>query len=189
MAVTDCGMEVEVAAKTGVLLCSIESSDFITTFVWNARGNTLSVWMNGKSIVEKIQVLAGVWRGKLTFGRLDGRDFVMLDDSYTLPIKMPGKASSPMPRTWLHIGVLGGEPAVISHLRVFRDVFSYRQPELSVGDATWPRRIEAGHWFLLGDNAFDSRDSRHTGSVAARKFLGVPTYVIGPMSRARKLVP
>ncbi|HIE71784.1 MAG TPA: hypothetical protein EYP98_17285 [Planctomycetes bacterium] len=94
-----------------------------------------------------------------------------------------------MPRTWLHVGVIGAAPASLSSVRVFRDVYSTRLEELSVGESRWPIRIEPGHWFLLGDNSFDSRDSRHIGAVATSAFLGVPTRVIGPWSRARVLTP
>jgi hypothetical protein len=189
VSVTDCGLELKFEEHPEVLLCSIDSSDFTTTFVWTNSSNSMSIWVNGKSILQKTGVLRAAWRGQITFGRLDGRDFVMLDDDFTLPIKTPLKATSPMPKTWLHVGVVGEVSASIASLRVFRDVFSYRQPELSVGASGWPRRIDAGHWFLLGDNAFDSRDSRQIGAIPTSKFLGIPTHVIGPPSRARRLGP
>jgi hypothetical protein len=189
MSVTDCGMEAEFSNRPAVVMASIDSTDFATTFVWNAKGNTLSVWLDGRTIHTAANVLAGEWQGKITFGRLDGRDFVMIDDDFTLPLQIPGKGMSPLPRTWLHVGVIGAAPASLSSVRVFRDVYSTRLEELSVGESRWPIRIEPGHWFLLGDNSFDSRDSRHIGAVATSAFLGVPTRVIGPWSRARVLTP
>jgi len=189
MSVTDCGMEIEFVAKPPILLASIDSTDFATTFVWNYAKNRLSVWLDGRSIHDERDVLPGDWQGKLTFGRLDGRDFVMLDDAFVLPLPIAGKALSPLPRTWLHLGVIGDSAASMSSVRVFRDVFSTRLEELSVGASRWPIRLEPGQWFLLGDNSFDSRDSRHIGAVATSAFLGVPTRVIGPWSRSRVLTP
>lgn len=194
MSVVDCGMELAFDAMLdvdmpSVVLASIDSTDFATTFVWNAKGNTMSIWLDGERIHFIDKVLTGDWQGKITFARLDGRDFVMLDDDFTLALPIPGKAMSPLPRTWLHVGVIGAEPASLSSVRVFRDVFYTRLKELGVGKSRWPIRVEPGHWFLLGDNSFDSRDSRHIGAVPISAFLGVPTRVIGPWSRARVLTP
>ena len=94
----------------------------------------------------------------------------------------------PRPRTWLHVGVVGAAPVTVGALRVFRDIYAYREPVTSVGqERPWPKFVRPGHWFLLGDNAFDSRDSRHFGDVSTARFLGVPAYVIGPWARARSL--
>ena len=189
-AVIDCGIEVQFQNQPSVVLGSIDSTDFITTFVWHASGNTVSIWLDGESIYNATNVLADEWRGKMTFGRLDGRDFIMLDDAYTLPIVIPGKATSPLPRTWVHLGVVGEVTATITSMRVFRDVFATRAThELGVGEPRWPILVEPGHWFLLGDNSFSSKDSRQIGSVPTSAFMGVPSYVIGPWSRARRLTP
>jgi hypothetical protein len=189
-AVIDCGMEVQFENRPDVVLGSIDNTDFTTTFVWLAASNTVAIWLDGESVHNATNVLAEEWRGKLTFGRLDGRDFIMLDDVYTLPIVIPGKATSPLPRTWVHLAVVGEVTAQISSLRVFRDVFATRiHHEISVGEPRWPILVEPGHWFLLGDNAFDSKDSRQIGAQPASSFMGVPTYVIGPWARARRLQP
>ena len=188
--VIDCGIEVGFVNRPNVILASIDTTDFTTTFVWHAGGNSLAVWLNGKQLHTVANVLTDDWCGKLTFGRLDGRDFVMLDDTYTLPLPTPGKARSPLPCTYLHLGIVGETAASISDLRVFRDVYATRiLHELSIGQPKWPLHIEPGHWFLLGDNSFDSEDSRYFGSQPVTGFIGVPTYVIGPWSRVRKLMP
>ncbi|MFT6079041.1 MAG: hypothetical protein ACJAQZ_001087 [Planctomycetota bacterium] len=188
--VVDCGVEMEFVNRPEVVLCSIDSTDFTTTFVWNARGNTLSVWLNGTSVQDVGNVLSGPWQGKLTFGRLDGRDFVMLDDTYTLPLVIPGTATSPLPRTWLHVGVVGETTASIRSLRVFHDIFATRgNHQLNVGAPKWPVHVEPGHWFLLGDNCFNSTDSRRLGAQPTYGLIGVPTYVLGPWLRARRLCP
>ena len=188
--VVDCGIEMEFGDRPEIVLCSIDSTDFTTTFVWNARGNTVSVWLNGTSVHDVANVLSGKWQGKLTFGRLDGRDFVMLDEAYTLPLVIPGKATSPLPRTWLHVGVVGETAASIRSLRVFRDIFATRgNHQLNVGEPKWPVHVAPGHWFLLGDNCFNSTDSRGFGAQPTAGFLGIPTYVLGPPARARRLRP
>ncbi len=188
--VVDCGIEMQFETLPEVVLASIDSTDFTTTFVWNARGNTVSVWLNGSSLRDVANVLSGDWLGKLTFGRLDGRDFLMLDDSYTLPLAIPGKAKSPLPRTWVHVGVVGKTTASIGSFRVFRDLFATRgNHHLNIGTPKWPLHVEPGHWFLLGDNCFNSTDSRGLGPQPTSGFLGIPTYVLGPWSRARRLRP
>jgi len=189
LSVIDCGMEVTLANRPAVLLASIDNTDFTTTFVWNVAGNSLSVWLDGRTIHDQAKALPGSWQGKITFGRLDGRDFVMLDDEFVLPLPTPGKAMSPLPMTWLHLGVVGDVAATLESVRVFRDVFASRLEELSVGESRWPIRLEPGQWFLLGDNSFDSRDSRHLGAISKEAFLGIPTRVIGPWSRSRVITP
>ncbi|MFN3243153.1 MAG: S26 family signal peptidase [Planctomycetota bacterium] len=188
VSVADCGMELALSKRPKVLLLSIDSSDFATTFVWNGEGNTLQVWVDGRVVSEQNGVLQESWNGEVAFGRLDGRDFVMLGPTHEFVLETPGVSLLPRPRTWLHVGVVGEEDARIDRLRVFRDVFSYREPVNSIGEQSpWPKFVRKGHWFLLGDNAFDSRDSRQIGDVPIDNFLGKPTYVIGPWGRARKL--
>ena len=133
-------------------------------------------------------MLGRAWGGEVAYGRLDGRDFVLLGDSHEYVLETPGARVLPRPRTWLHVGVVGDAPVEVSALRVFRDIYAYREPVTSVGqERPWPKFVRPGHWFLLGDNAFDSRDSRHFGDVPTARFLGVPAYVIGPWARARSL--
>jgi hypothetical protein len=47
--------------------------------------------------------------------------------------------------------------------------------------------VAPGHWFLLGDNSFDSRDSRHFDAVASASFVGRPLAVLAPASQRRWL--
>ncbi|MCK5943747.1 MAG: hypothetical protein KAI24_17315 [Planctomycetes bacterium] len=186
--VADCGIELSLVEQPQLLLLSIDSSDFATTFVWNTARNVLQVWVDCRRVATESDVLAQPWNGRVTFGRLDGRDFVLLGDDHDYVIETPGTPILPRPRTWLHVGVVGERPAKIAGLRVFRDVYSYREPVTSVGpDKAWPKFVRPGHWFLLGDNAFDSRDSRQIGDVPLDHFLGTPTCVIGPWGRARML--
>ena len=186
--VADCGMEMRFDNAPAVILLTIDSTDFATTFVWSATQNELQVWVDGRRVVRRADVLEASWAGYVAFGRLDGRDFLLLDDDHQYARETPKQLRSPRPRTWLHVGVVGAEAAYIESMRVFRDLYAYRDPVTSVGEAKpWPKFVRPGHWFLLGDNAFDSRDSRHFGDVAAETFLGVPAAVIAPWSRARAI--
>ena len=186
--VADCGMQLSFRGQPAVLLLSIDSSDFATTFMWSPERDHLQVWLDGRVVSEQDDLLGRSWSGDLKFGRLDGRDYIMLGGDHQYVLETPGVSLLPRPRTWLHVGVVGEEPAVVRSMRVFRDVYAYRDPVTSVGDdKPWPKFVRPGHWFLLGDNAFDSRDSRHFGDVATDDFLGVPVWVIGPWARARAL--
>lgn len=56
-----------------------------------------------------------------------------------------------------------------------------RQPQ----DTTTQFRVPAGHWFILGDERDDSRDSRFTGAVADRDICGVAQKVLWSQVSAR----
>ncbi|MEC7724728.1 MAG: S26 family signal peptidase [Planctomycetota bacterium] len=186
--VADCGVALAFAGRPEALLLSIDSTDFATTFVWIAEQDVLQVWVDGKEVAEQRGALGAGWGGEATFGRLDGRDFVMLGAEHCYALKTPGAGVHPRPKTWLHVGAVGGRAATLTKMRVFRDVYAYRDPVTSVGeDRPWPKFVRPGHWFLLGDNAFDSRDSRQFGDVPQDSCRGAPKWVIGPWERVRTL--
>ncbi|MGC6488794.1 MAG: S26 family signal peptidase, partial [Planctomycetota bacterium] len=188
VAVVDCGAELRFEGWPATLLLSIDSSDAAVTFAWSPAADHLEVWLDGAVVSEQRDVLGRPWRGRVAYGRLDGRDFLLLDDQHSYAVEAPRAGTLPRPRTWLHVGAVGASPAALASLRVFRDVYAYREPVTSVGEARpWPKFVRPGHWFLLGDNAFDSRDSRQFGDVPIESFLGAPVAVIGPWSRARRL--
>ena len=186
--VIDCGVELAVDGEFDALLLTIDSTDFATTFAWRPAQDRLTVWVDGRVVADQRDMLGRSWSGYAAYGRLDGRDFLMLDQDHEYALETPAARVLPRPRTWLHVGVVGSAPVELGALRVFRDVYAYRDPVASVGqERPWPKFVRPGHWFLLGDNAFDSRDSRHFGDVSTDRFLGVPAYVIGPWARARSL--
>ncbi len=188
VAVVDCGLELRFDAWPASLLLSIDSTDAAVTFAWSPPEDRLQVWVDGEVVAEVGSVLGAPWRGAATFGRLDGRDFLLLGPAHRYVLETPRPGRVPRPRTWLHIGAVGARGASLASLRVFRDVYAYREPVTSVGEVRpWPKFVRPGHWFLLGDNAFDSRDSRQFGDVPVESFLGAPTGVLGPWSRARFL--
>lgn len=183
---TDCGMTVDFEAVRGVVLCTIDSADFAVTFVLDCAARRVTVWNDDEAgASEALDDLS--WQGRLTFGRLDGRDYLLLDGALALAAPVTGTSRLPKPRTYLSVALVGEAPASIRSLAVFRDVYSYRPPEQSVpgGPKKWPVYVARGEWFLLGDNAFDSRDSRQFGPVKVDAFLGVPRCVIGPWDRRR----
>jgi len=190
VAATDCGMTVDFAEVRGVVLCTIDAADVGVTFLLDCEERRVTIW-NDAQVGRQQDLQAHDWRGRLTFGRLDGRYFLLLDDVVAMLEPVGAASALPRPRTYLHVAVVGEAPASIRSIDVFRDVYSYRPPEQSVpgGESKWPVYIGKGEWFLLGDNAFDSRDSRQFGAVKASSFLGVPRFVLGPWSRRRWITP
>ena len=197
--VTDCGMELEVLDPTE-LLCSIDSNAEVLTFHWQPALGCLELWRNGVTVDgTKLPPTPHGAHG-IEYGLLDDRAFFVVDGradamfvvarrSDWLPGVEPG--SSRGPRSFVHIGVVGDRPLCITSLHVFHDTFAFRERVVGLPDEPkpWPRFVEPGKWFLLGDSPFDSRDSRHFGSVETSKFLGLPRLVLGPWPRCRWLCP
>ncbi|MCZ6597029.1 MAG: S26 family signal peptidase, partial [Planctomycetota bacterium] len=81
---------------------------------------------------------------------------------------------------------LGGEGcrARFRRIRVPRDHFY-----LPLGEHGLDRPVELGpdEFFLLGDNSFDSFDSRFFGPVTREQILGRPVWVVWPPGRIRRL--
>lgn len=95
---------------------------------------------------------------------------------------LPGAYRKP-PANLLHVGVAGTRGEVrIGHLRGFHDVH--------YGSGELPRvPLEIGDIFLLGDNSFDSRDSRDLVTEPFRldDLIGAPVAILAPLSRMRWL--
>ena len=131
----------------------------------------------------------------VTFGLLDGRVWIDLGDGRTAVVARhddwvvtDDRGLPPGFRTLLHAGAVG-QPLRPSAIAVDRDIYyaRLRVAALPGSPGSWPRTVPKGHWFLLGDNCFDSRDSRQFGAVPKSSFLGAPCCVIGPPSRRRWL--
>jgi len=196
--VFDCGLELELADASTELLATIDARIEALTFHWQPAQQRVVLWRNGENVAERtLAVPAGQ---RIEFGRLDDRVWFAVGDDpaglFVVPRAadwnntdengMPGG-----PRTAVHLAAIGGAGASLRlrRLRVFHDVFAWRDPIVGLPGqpGTWPREVPPGHWFLLGDSAFDSRDSRQFGAVPESSLLGVPTRVLGPWARRRSL--
>jgi hypothetical protein len=198
-------MQIDGARIDGEVLATIETRAEALTFHWQPRTGRVVLWRNGEDVVAH-QLPPSPPPRRFEFGLLDGRVWFCVDDDPGRLLVVPRRAEwgdgdpkSPGPRTLVHVGVLAtgvlatGEPAALQFtaLRVFHDVFAWhdRILDLAAGTGSWPRFVPPGHWFLLGDSAFDSRDSRQFGPVPASSFLGVPRLVLGPWPRCRWVTP
>lgn len=198
--VFDCGMELELAGPATELLATIETRGEALTFHWQPAQRRVGLWRNGENVGE--HVLAAAEATVVEFGRLDDRVWFCLDrraDSLWVVPRLAEWNSNDEnglpggPRTVVHLAAIGATDAALRCRRfaVFHDVFAWRDPIVGMPGqpGTWPREVPPGHWFLLGDSAFDSRDSRQFGAVPESSLLGVPTRVLGPWSRRRSLRP
>lgn len=197
--VQDCGMDLVAGRLPAELLLTVEALGEALTCHWRPASGQVQLWRNGVTVAEA--TIPGVSQGqhRLEFGRLDDRVFLLVDGERARLAVFPRQATwnaellaagvSPEPQTQLHVAVPGNEALVLERCVVFRDLLAQRDRNLSLpgtpGD--WPRFVPPGHWFLLGDNCFDSRDSRSFDAVPASSFLGLPLGVVGPWPRQRWL--
>jgi len=194
--VYDCSMAVELAAPAE-LLCTIDAVPHALTFHADLVNGTVALWCNGEDVARREAKFAIAGPQRIEFGFLDDRAWFAVGDHRESLLVVPRDAGWPIDRetmtlgarTWLHVGVVGASPASIRSIAVTRDVFAYRERIAGLPDrpGDWPLDVKPGSWFLLGDNPFDSRDSRHFGSVPKRDFIGRPRFVLGPWPRGRWL--
>ncbi|MFO1076633.1 MAG: S26 family signal peptidase [Planctomycetota bacterium] len=197
--VRDVGLDMAVDSDADTIVAVLSTSTETITWSWRPRDRHLELWRDGADIAafELPAIAPGIHRVEL--GRLDARAFFLLDDrrdtlrTVDCPAARGTAEALPFgPRSHFRIAALGAKPLVVHSLLVFRDVFAYRDRDPTTGPAgqsPWPFHVPPGQWFLLGDNSFDSRDSRSFGAVPTAEFLGRPLAVIGPWARTRWLVP
>jgi signal peptidase I len=128
---------------------------------------------------------------RLVFGYLDGRFFLECEGTTVceVPFELPSFPLQPIIATrdrpfenLVHVGCTGGNVR-IERLAVFQDI--YYRPEI---DRIY--HVQTGEVFLLGDNTYDSSDSREPGVRFEREDLvGRPIAILGPWSRVRWLLP
>jgi hypothetical protein len=197
-AVHDCGASVVLAALPERLACTIDGASDALTFVWDPAAGALVLWRDGIEVAAAPMPLAAAAPVAVDFGQLDGRVYFVVDGDPQRTFVVTRDAAwdlaadglvAPRASTWVHVGAIGSVAAVVLRLRIVRDVLAWREPILGLPGqpGEWPRFVPPGHWFLLGDNAFDSRDSRQYGPIPQSTFLGVPRFVLGPWSRMRRL--
>ena len=195
--VVDCGMDLVLAAPVDELLGTVELRDQALTFRWRPKAGAFALCSDGVVVHEgSLPQRPGAHR--VEFGLLDDRMFLCLDGREDATVAIARRpewpASAPdgrtgEPRTHVHVLALGALPLRLARLEVFRDVYHTRERIVALAGqrGDWPRCLPSGTWFLLGDNCFDSRDSRQFGPVPAVTFVGVPRAVLGPWPRPRWL--
>jgi hypothetical protein len=201
--VADCGLSLELGLvpATLELVATLELRDSAFTFRWQPASGQVALWWNGTEVARR-SLPPNAAPQRFDYGLLDGRLFCCADDDpaalfvverrpeWLDPRDLGVRAGA---RSLLYVGCCGPAEARLElrALHVFRDVFAWREPIAYVKGQTgsWPRIVDRGHWFLLGDSAFDSLDSRQFGAVSSRSFLGVPRWVLGPWPRARRVQP
>ncbi|MCU0864801.1 MAG: S26 family signal peptidase [Planctomycetes bacterium] len=197
--VTDVGLDLLCGELRGELLATIETRAEALTFHWQPATGRVVLWRDGVDV--DAMVLPAGPAERVEFGLLDDRAFFVLDDqparSFVVARRPEwnerGSGKLAGVRTLAHIAVVaepGGEGRLdLRSVRVFHDVFAWREPIVGkrgeVG--TWPRFVPPGRWFLLGDSAFASSDSREFDAVSMATFLGVPRLVLGPWPRGRRV--
>jgi hypothetical protein len=199
--VTDAGMTLDVAGISGELLATIETHGEALTFHWQPATGRLVSWRDGVDC-STAELPPTAAPRRIEFGLLDERLFFCVDGDPQQLHVVPRRADGATDRvdngpggarSLVHVAVLGGSDRQLRFrgLAVFHDIFAYRDPiaGLRGHPGSWPRQVPPGHWFLLGDSAFDSHDSRHFGPVPMTSFLGVPRAVLGPWPRTRWLDP
>lgn len=199
LGVRDCGMDLAVAQLPEALLCTVDDLGEALTFHWRPATGEVALWRNGADVATANLPPCGGGAHRVEFGHLDDRMFLAVDgraDALVCVARGPawnpggGPPAWPRePRVHVHVGALGARELRLSALAVFRDLHAQRDRNASLPGTpgSWPRFVAPGCWFLLGDNALDSRDSRHFDSVPASAFLGRPVAVLGPWPRTRWL--
>lgn len=193
--VHDCGMRIELQRCPDQLVAVLDSRFEALTMLWTPASGELLLWRDGDDVTAASLPVVAAPRS-IEFGRLDNRLFFAVDGRADVLFVMPrpaawdaGERGIGGPRCHVYVGARGVNAAAITALQVFHDPFVFRERIAGMpGEAgSWPRFVPPGTWFLLGDNAFDSRDSRHFDAVSRAAFLGRPLAVVGPWPATRWL--
>lgn len=182
--VRDAGVELDLDGDLdSAALCIEQRPD---TYCWIVRKD-VRFYRNGELVGAALPRPAGAL-AKLQFGFLDGCFFLALGDllidwrpqqpEWLSPD--PPVARMP-PKGLLYWRGLGTGRAEVRRARVFRDL--WYATIRAVNREPWPKHVPPGTLFLLGDNSFDSDDSRQHGTFPLRDFVGRPRAVLGPWPR------
>ena len=183
----DVGIEIDL--RTGeppaALLFALEFHDHDYGLLWQ-RDGTLELVVEGQPTARESVAPLPERGGRLTFGYLDSHLFLLLDDEvlFHAPVEMLYVAQ-PRPLTRLHLGVAGGG-VQIGRIEVFHDTHISSTDGIFGRDE--PYDVPEGSMFLLGDNTYQSSDSRTAlGMVPFARLVGRPVAILAPASRARSL--
>ena len=183
----DVGIEIDLGPgqPPAALLFALEFHDHDYGLLWR-RDGTLELLIEGQPTGGRTVAALPDDGGRLTFGYLDSRLFLLLQDEilYHAPVEMLYVAQ-PRPLTRLHLGVAGGELR-IDRIEVFHDMHISSTDRIFGGTDGY--NVPEGSMFLLGDNTYQSSDSRSTlGTVPRSRLVGRPVVILAPTSRARAL--
>lgn len=187
----DVGLELDLELEGGIesLLFVLEAAEVYHAIEYSAAGRLRRSVM-GAPVGEELVVppLPIARAMHLTAGYLDGRFFVLLDGSlvawfeHAIEMRSPRELQPGEPFTrpeanLLHIGVAGAGRMRVHRVLAFHDV--HWQPRVE----TW--RIEPGEVFVLGENSFDSADSRDHADDPFRidDLVGRPIAILAPRGR------
>ncbi len=186
----DIGMKIEVAPVgdvAGLQLVFVHEGEY---YNWSYRADgQVQFYGAGEPIGEPIAAAPLVADGflRIEFGYLDGHFFLIEGDRvagrWDVELPLFGQASTPPglgfePHNLLHVGVAGGS-VTLARLAVFHDVYYQALPRPFREAADIP----VGELWLLGDNTFDSNDSRSKGSFLRSDVVGRPVMILGPVGR------
>lgn len=192
----DIGMELELVPEAGcrALQLVFEHHDVYWSFLHRADGAVEFARAGVVLATAQAPALVAGQPTSLAFGHLDGRFFLTVGDRVILvkeqdlpEAQFERPYPGPHSENLLHVGVAGAGVRVVSG-RVFRDLW-YRAAPLALVPLGEPVWLEPGEMFLLGDNTFDSLDSRmrtrDEGQFRRADLLGRPRGILAPRQRVR----
>lgn len=197
--VFDCGIDLRLRAGVDGLALLLETRAETFTFYWQPALGRVELWRDGVAVEVAELPVQPAGGHRIEFGRLDDRLFFVVEGRADAGLVVPrrpewhqNRSGLPRgPRSRLFVAAVGARELALAELLVFRDIYYFRDriPGVPGQPQDWPKFVDQGHWFLLGDNAFDSRDSRQFGALPATSYLGRPRLVLGPRPRTRWLQP
>ncbi len=196
----DVGMELHVPADGfRSLYLGVELRPHAWLIHLDVAAGEAELWCDGDTVRKAPIALPPGPSWRVEYGFLDGRFFLLLGDEVgsgvvfepDRPVLGDAMPNAPWdgPRTRLFVGCRcdTADLLPVERLRIFRDVYWRRLPQVGGSKAARVVKLSRGCVYLLGDNSFDSRDSRMFGEVPLADFVGRPRYVIGPWPRWQSL--
>jgi hypothetical protein len=193
--VNDFGAELEIEPGTGLqaLVLALELRPHGYAWIYRADGSVQFLRDGGQpdALALRGPALRPGTRLRLEYGCLDDRLFLIADDRVLDARARPGEGTlvqedvrGGVGRGQLCFAAVDG-PAEVRSLRVFRDLYWFleRVPFRERRE----QEVPPGHVYLLGDNSFDSQDSRSYGPLPLTSYVGSPICVLGPWPRLRRL--
>jgi signal peptidase I len=189
----DCAVDLQGCRR---VFCGLLQRPDLWAFHWEVDTGTVELWRNGETVALHTLPRGLESARRLEFGFLDGRFFLCVDgraDALWCEVRRPDwlPVDKPMPdmlpKNQLILGAIGPSGLHVQRFTVFRDIYWYRERMLGAKQVASAVHLDPGTAYLLGDNSFDSRDSRTIGPVSLTAFIGRPRCVLGPWSRKRWL--